>query len=72
VQDPALGLIELHEVHTGQVLELIRVPLVCILSLEHINCTTLPAVIHKLAEDVLNPTMSLMKIVNSTGPDTDP
>ncbi|KAK4820994.1 hypothetical protein QYF61_009460 [Mycteria americana] len=54
VQDPALGLVEPHEVHTGP---LLQVPLDGILSLRCVNRTTQLDVICKLAEGALNPTV---------------
>ncbi|KAK4828346.1 hypothetical protein QYF61_026007 [Mycteria americana] len=50
VQDLALGLTELHEVHMGPLLKPVKVPLDGIPSLKHINCTTQLGVICKLAE----------------------
>ena len=72
VQDLALGLVEPHEVHMGPLFRLVQVPLDGIPSLGHVNRTTQLGVIHKLAEGALDPTMSLMKILNSTGPNADP
>ncbi|KAK4822863.1 hypothetical protein QYF61_020714 [Mycteria americana] len=57
VQDPALGLVEPHEVHTGPLLELVQVPLDGIPSLRCVNCATELGVICKLAEGALNPTV---------------
>ncbi|KAK4816777.1 hypothetical protein QYF61_022889 [Mycteria americana] len=54
VQDPALGLVEPHEVHIGPLLELVQVPLDSILSLRCVNCTTQLGVICKLAEGALD------------------
>ncbi|KAK4817103.1 hypothetical protein QYF61_027966 [Mycteria americana] len=54
VQDPALGLVEPHEVHIGPLLQLVQVPLDDILSFWHVNCTTQLGVICKLAEGALN------------------
>jgi len=68
----ALGLAEPHKVHTGQLLKLVQVPLDGIPSLKCVNCTTQLGVVDKLAEGALNPTMSLMKILKSTGLNTDP
>jgi len=48
VQNPALGLVEPHEVHTGPLLKLFQVPLDDILSFWHVNCTTQLGVICKL------------------------
>ena len=53
VQYPALGLAELHEVHTGPLLELVQVCLDGILSFWHVNCTTQPGVICKTAEGTI-------------------
>ncbi|KAK4818126.1 hypothetical protein QYF61_006213 [Mycteria americana] len=55
LQDPALGLVDLHEGHTGPLLELVQVPLDGILSLRCVNHTTQLGVICKLAEGALNP-----------------
>lgn len=55
MQDIALGLVELHDVHTVQLLQPIQVPLdgplpsLC-------SCSTQPDVTSKLAEGALNPT----------------
>ena len=68
----ALGLVEPHEVHMGPFLDLVQVPLNGIPSLRCVNRTTQLGVICKFAEGALDPTMSLMKILNSTGPNTDP
>ena len=55
----------------GPLLKLVQVHLDGILSFRCVNCTTQLGVICKLAEGALNTTMSLMKILNSTGPNTD-
>ncbi|KAK4831893.1 LOW QUALITY PROTEIN: hypothetical protein QYF61_020040 [Mycteria americana] len=52
-QDPALVLVETHEVHTGPLLQLVQVPLDGILSFWCVNCTTQLGVIYKLAEGSL-------------------
>jgi len=72
MQDSSLGLVEPHEVHTGPLLKLVQVPLDGISSLRRVNCTTQLDVTCKLAEGALNPTMSLLKVLNSTGASTDP
>ncbi|KAK4829842.1 hypothetical protein QYF61_006852 [Mycteria americana] len=73
VQEPALGLVKPHEVHTRPLLQLVQVPLDGLPSLRYVNCTTQLGVICKLAEGALNPTVYvLMKILNTTGPNTDP
>jgi len=72
VQDPALGLVEPHEVHVGPFLRLAQAPLDGNPSFWFISCTTQLGVICRLAEGALNPSMSLMKILNSTGPNMDP
>jgi len=72
MQDLALGLVESHEVHTGPLLELVLVPLDGIPSFWCVNCTTQLAVICKLAEGALKLAKSLMKMLNSTSPSTDP
>ena len=72
MQDLALGLVEPHEVHMDSLLELVHVPLDGMPSLRHVNHTTQLGVVCKLAEGALNPTMSLMKILNSTCPKDGP
>jgi len=72
VQDLASGLVAPQEIHTGPLLKLVQVPLDGIPSFWCVNCTTQLAVICKLAEGALDLTKSLMKILNSTGPSTDP
>ncbi|KAK4833081.1 hypothetical protein QYF61_027743 [Mycteria americana] len=57
VQDPALGLVEPHEVHMGPLLQLVQVLLGVILSIRHLNRTTQLGVICKLAEGALDPTV---------------
>ncbi|KAK4832374.1 hypothetical protein QYF61_022229 [Mycteria americana] len=57
VQDLALGLVELHEVHTGPPLKPVKVPLNGIPSRQCVNCTTELGVIRMLAEGALNPTV---------------
>ncbi|KAK4829762.1 hypothetical protein QYF61_006486 [Mycteria americana] len=57
VQDLALGLFELHEVHTVPPLKPVKVPLDGIPSLQHVDRTTQLGVIGKLAEGALNPTV---------------
>ena len=57
VQDLALGLVELHEVHMGPPLQPVQVPLDGIPSLQCVNHTTQLGVISRLAEGALNPTV---------------
>ncbi|KAK4818497.1 hypothetical protein QYF61_014227 [Mycteria americana] len=57
VQDLALGLVELHEVHMGPPLKPVKVPLDGIPSLQAVYCTTQLGVISKLAEGALDPTV---------------
>ncbi|KAK4815950.1 hypothetical protein QYF61_010444 [Mycteria americana] len=54
VQDPALGLVEPHEVHTGPLLRLVQVPLDDIVSFWCVSCTTQLGVICQLAEGALD------------------
>jgi len=54
LQDLALGLVELHVVHTGPLLELVQVPLDGIPSFWLVNCTTQLGVICKPAEGALD------------------
>ncbi|KAK4831309.1 hypothetical protein QYF61_016798 [Mycteria americana] len=56
-QDPALGLVEPHEVHVGPLLKLVQVPLDGILSLRRVSCTTQLGAICNLAEGALDPTV---------------
>jgi len=72
VQDPAHGLVEPHEVHTGPLPELVQVPLDGIPSFWCVNCTTQLGVICKLAEGALNLAKSFMNMLNSTTPSMDP
>ena len=53
-QDLALGLVELHEVHTSLTLKPVQVPLDGIPSLQHVDGTTQLGVINKLVEGTLN------------------
>ncbi|PKU47351.1 hypothetical protein llap_2318 [Limosa lapponica baueri] len=71
VQNLALGLFELHEVHMGPLLKPVQVPLDGILSLQHGDCATDLGIVGKLAEGALNPTVHVANI-NSAGPSTDP
>ncbi|KAK4814468.1 hypothetical protein QYF61_018986 [Mycteria americana] len=54
VQDPALGLVEPHEVHTGPLLQLVQVPLDDIPSFWRVSCTTQLGVICRLTEGALD------------------
>ncbi|KAK4817028.1 hypothetical protein QYF61_026034 [Mycteria americana] len=72
VQHPARGLAELHKIQMGPLLDLVQVPLDGIQSLRRVNRTTQLGVICKFAEGALGPTVSLMKILNSTGPNIEP
>jgi len=73
VQDPARDLVGPNEVHIGPFLELVQVPLHVIPFFWCVSCTTQLCVICKLAEGALDLlSRSLIKIFNSTGPNTDP
>jgi len=73
MQDPALGLAEPHEIHTGPLLKFVQVPLDGIPSVRHVDCTTQLSVICSLTESALIPTsVTLMKILNCAGPSTGP
>jgi len=72
MHDLALGLVDPHELLMGPSLKLIQVPLDGILSFWCVNCTTHLGVICKLTEGALNLTKSLVKMLNSTGPNMDP
>ena len=63
MQDPALGLVEPHKVHTGPLLKLVQVPLDIFPSLRCVNCTTQLGVFFKLAEGALDVAKSLMKML---------
>ncbi|KAK4815839.1 hypothetical protein QYF61_008442 [Mycteria americana] len=54
VQDPALGLVEPHEVHTGPLVQLVQVPLDDILCFWPVSCTTQLGVACQLAEGTLD------------------
>ena len=72
MHDLALDLVKVHEVHIGSLLELVQVSLDRIPPLRRANPTTQLGVICTLAEGALDPAMTLMKLLNSTGPNTDP
>ncbi|KAK4822062.1 hypothetical protein QYF61_008871 [Mycteria americana] len=57
VQDPALGLVEPHEIYMGPLLELVHVSLDGIASLRRVNHTTQLGVVCKQVEGALNPTV---------------
>ncbi|KAK4820014.1 hypothetical protein QYF61_017393 [Mycteria americana] len=59
VSDPALGLVEPHEVHTSPLLQLVQVPQDDILSFWCVNCTTQLGVICRIAEGALDLTVSI-------------
>jgi len=71
-QDSAISLVEPHEVHTGPLLELVQVPLDGNPSFWCVNCTTQLGVVCELAEGALDLAKSLMKVLRSTSPSTDP
>ncbi|KAK4821962.1 hypothetical protein QYF61_004966 [Mycteria americana] len=73
VQDLALGLAELHEVHTGPPLKLVEIPLDGIPSLHCVNRTTQLGVVANLLRVHSIPLSVLpTKMLNSAGPNTDP
>ncbi|TRZ26218.1 hypothetical protein HGM15179_000830 [Zosterops borbonicus] len=57
VQDLALGLVELYEVHTIPPLHPVKLLFGGISSLQRVDCTTQLSVTRKLAEAALNPTV---------------
>lgn len=59
MEDLALGFLESQEVHLSPLLEPVWVSLNVVLSLACVDCSTELGVIHKLAEDTLNPTVSV-------------
>jgi len=61
VQHLALGLVELHEVHTGPLLKLIQFLLDGIPALQNVDHTTQLGVIYKLAEGALDPTVYVIE-----------
>ncbi|KAK4833055.1 hypothetical protein QYF61_027717 [Mycteria americana] len=54
VSDPALGLVEPHDVHTGPLLQLVQVPLDDNPPFWHVNCASQLGAICKLAEGALD------------------
>ena len=72
VKDLALGLAEPLDLLMGPLLKLVQVPLDGILSLRHVDHTAQLGIVCKYAKGALDPTKSLMKILNSTGPHMDP
>ena len=73
MQHPALRLIVPDSVHVGPLLRPVQVPLDDFPSFQRINCTAQLGVTRKLAEGALDAmaSMSLMKMLKSTGPKTD-
>jgi len=68
VQLLALGL-----VHTGPLFKHVQVPLDGVVSFCSVSCTIQLGIIHKFAEDTLDPTVCVTgKMLNSVGPKTDP
>ncbi|PKU44713.1 hypothetical protein llap_4987 [Limosa lapponica baueri] len=72
VQDPALRLVEPHGVHMGQLLKAVQVPLDGILSIICVNYTTQLGTANLLRVHSIPLSMSLVKILNHTGPSTNP
>jgi len=72
VQDLALGLIEPHEVHTGPLLELVQVPLDDLRPSGGLTAPLSLVSSADLLEDALDLAKSLMKMLHSTSPNTDP
>jgi len=73
VQDPALCLVEPHDVHIVPLLELVWVPLQGILFLRRVNCTTqFVSSANLLRVHSIPLSRSLIKTLNSTGPNKDP
>ena len=72
MQDLGPGLVEPREADTDQPLHVFQVPLDGILSFWLVNCITQLGAISRLAEGALNLTKSLVKILNSISPSTDP
>ncbi|KAK4816254.1 hypothetical protein QYF61_013888 [Mycteria americana] len=60
VKDPALRLVEPHEVHTGPLLQLVHIPLDDIPSFWCVNCSTQLGVICTLAEGALDLTVNVI------------
>ncbi|PKU42315.1 rna-directed dna polymerase from mobile element jockey-like [Limosa lapponica baueri] len=59
VQDLALGLVELHEVHMGSLLKPVQVPLDGIPFFQRVDHATQLDIVSKLAEGALNPTVNV-------------
>ena len=72
VWELVLGLAKLCEVHVGPPLKPVQVPLDGIPFLQCVHCTTQLGVVCKPAEGALDPSMSLIKILNSTRPNMGP
>lgn len=72
LQHLALGPVKTHDIPTSSLLELVQVPLDGIPSFRSVNCTSQLGVICKCAKCALVPSLSLMKILNNTGPNADP
>ena len=60
VQDPALGLVEPHEVHTSPPLKPAKVPLDGIPSLQCVSHTTQLGVLYKVSKGALDPTVHVI------------
>lgn len=72
VQNLVLGLMEPHEVHMGLLLKFVQVLLDGILSLRNVSHTTQLGALSKCPESASDLTVSLMKILSSAGPNTEP
>ena len=57
MQNLALGLVQLHEIHKGLLLKHVKVPLDGIPSLQSVDHTTQLGAVSKLSEGALNPTL---------------
>lgn len=72
LQDLSPDLAEFNEVHVVTPLKLLKVSLDGIPYLLSVICSTQLAVISRFPEDIFSLTMLLIKLFNSTDPDTDP
>ncbi|KAJ7410419.1 hypothetical protein WISP_108598 [Willisornis vidua] len=72
VQHLVLVLVKPHEVPMAHLPDLVQVALDGIPSFKCVNCTTQLGVICRFTEGALDLSMSLMKIINNAGPNTDP
>lgn len=73
MQDPALGLVELHTTGLGLSLQTVQIPLQSPPTFQKINTPNQLGVIHKVTFAALDPLIkiSLTKIINRAGPNNE-